>query len=48
MLDHIQAEGHKGNDEDIRTVSELMDDIRDAITDYQVSAVNQPSTTIHR
>ena len=30
--------GYVENDKDVQTVSELMDDIRDAITDYQVSS----------
>ena len=37
MLGNIGAVGYVENDEDVQTVSELMDDIRDAVTDYQVS-----------
>ena len=36
VLDHIQAVGYMGDDKDIQIVSELMDDIRDAVTDHQV------------
>ena len=39
MLDRTQAEGYTRNDEDVDIVSELTDDIRDVITDYQVSVV---------
>ena len=37
MLGHIGALGHVESDKDVQTVSELMDEIRDAVTDYQVS-----------
>ena len=30
------------NDEDVQIVSELMDDIRDTVTDYQVSSDLRP------
>ena len=33
------------NDKDVQIMSELLDDIRDAITDYQVS--NDPKNSIH-
>ena len=36
VLDRIQAAGYMGDDKDIQIVSELMDDIRDVVTDYQV------------
>lgn len=36
VLDRIQAAGYMGDDKDIQIASELMDDIRDAVTDYQV------------
>ena len=36
VLDRIQAAGYMGDDKDTQIVSELMDDIRDAVTDYQV------------
>ena len=37
VLDRVKASGYKENDEDVQIVSELMDDVRDAVTDYQVS-----------
>ena len=37
MLGRVEAAGYTENDVDIQTVSELVDDIRDAVTDYQVS-----------
>jgi len=30
--------GYVENEKDVQTISELMDDIRDVITDYQVSS----------
>lgn len=36
VLDRIEAAGRAGNAKDIQIASDLMDDIRDAITDYQV------------
>jgi len=38
VLDHIEAVEYKENDKDVQIVSELMDDVRDAVTDYQVSS----------
>ena len=38
VLDRVNAAGYKETDEDVRIVSEFMDDIRDAVTDYQVSS----------
>ena len=35
--------GYTENDEDVQIVSELMDDIRDAVVDYQVSGDLEPS-----
>ena len=37
ILGHIEAVGHTENDKDVEIVSELMDNIRDAVADYQVS-----------
>ena len=37
MLGHIEAAGYMENDKDVQIVSELIDDVRDAVTDYQVS-----------
>ena len=37
VLDHIEAVGYVENEKDVQTVSDLMDEIRDAVTDYQVS-----------
>jgi len=31
--------GYTENDEDVQTVSELMDDIRDTVIDYQVCGI---------
>ena len=39
VSDRIQDEEDVGNDEDVHIVSDLMDDIRDAVTDYQVSTI---------
>jgi len=36
ILNRVDAAGHTENDEDVQIVSELMDDIRDAVTDFQV------------
>ena len=36
VLDRIQAAGYMGDDKDIQIASELMDDMRGAVTDYQV------------
>ena len=35
-MDRVEAVGYTKNDEDIQLVSELVDDIRDAVIDYQV------------
>jgi hypothetical protein len=37
VLDRIETVGHAENKEDIQVVSELMDDIRDAVIACQVS-----------
>ena len=37
VSDRLAAVGYTGNEEDFRTVSELMDEIREAATEYQVS-----------
>ena len=37
VLDQIEAMGYVENDKDVQVVSELMDDVRDAVTRYQVS-----------
>ena len=37
-MSNIGDVGYMENDKDVQTVSELMDDIRDAVTDYQVSS----------
>ena len=42
VLGQIEAVGYVENEKDVQTVSELMDDIRDAITDYQVSSDSKP------
>jgi len=39
VLGRVEAAGYIENDEDIHVVSELMDDIRGAVTDYQVSGI---------
>ena len=38
VLDRIEAVGYVENDKDVQIVSELVDDIRDVVTDYQVSS----------
>jgi len=38
VLSHTEAVGYIENDKDVQTVSELMDEIRDAVADYQVSS----------
>ena len=43
VLDRVEAVGYTESDEDIQIVSELMDGIRDAVTDYQVSSDPSPS-----
>ena len=42
VLDRIEAAGHAGNAKDIQIASDLMDNIRDAITDYQVRGDPKP------
>ena len=37
LLGRVEAKGYVDNDKDVQIVSELVDDIRDATTDYQVS-----------
>ena len=37
MLGRVKAIDYEESDEDGQVVSELMDDIRDTVTDYQVS-----------
>ena len=37
VLGHVGAADYTGNEEDVRVVSGLMDEIRDAVMDYQVS-----------
>lgn len=39
---HIGTVGYMTNEEDVQIVSELMDDTRDAIIDYQVSGALKP------
>ena len=36
VLDRIQAADYAGDDKDVQIVSELLDDLQDAVTDYQV------------
>ena len=36
-MGRVEAVGYEENDRDAQIVSELMDNIRDAVTDYQVS-----------
>ena len=36
-MDRVETVGYTKNDEDVQIVSELVDDIRDAVIDYQVS-----------
>ena len=43
MLDRIGVVGHITSEGDIQIVSELVDDIRDAIIDYQVSGTLETS-----
>jgi len=38
VLGRVEAAGYTENDEDIHILSELMDDIRDPITNYQVGS----------
>ena len=42
VLDRVKVVGYTENNEDIQIVSELMDDIRDAVVDYQVSGDLDP------
>jgi hypothetical protein len=42
ILGRIEAADYTGNDEDVQIVSELMDDVRDAVADYQVSCDPKP------
>ena len=42
MSGRVEAAGYKENDEDAQIVSELMDDIRDAVTNYQVGGDPKP------
>ena len=37
VSDHVKSVGRAGSNEDTNTVSELMDDIRDVVTNYRVS-----------
>ena len=37
MLGRVEAADYTGSEEDVQAVSDLMDKIRDALTDYQVS-----------
>ena len=52
VSDRIQAADYAGDDKDFRIVSELMDDIRDTVTDYQVrediTPFLRPSHSGHR
>ena len=36
VSDSVEAVGYAGNDKNVRILSELADDIRDAVVDYQV------------
>ena len=42
VLSRVEAPGYTENDEDVQIVSEFMDDIRDAVIDYQVSGNPKP------
>ena len=42
MLGRVEAVGYKENDEDVQIVSELMGDIGDAVTNYQVGGDPKP------
>ena len=42
MSDRIHTEDYVENDEDVQIVSALADDIRDAVINYQVSALLRP------
>ena len=42
MSDRTGTAGHTVNEEDSRIVSELVDDIRDAVIEYQVSGNLEP------
>ena len=37
LLGRVKAADYTENDEDVQTIAELMDEIRDAVTDHQVS-----------
>ena len=41
----INAEGYKESQDDIQTVSEIAEDIRDALLDYQVCS-NKPYVVV--
>lgn len=42
VIDRVTAVGYTESDEDAKIVSELTDDIRDALIDYQVSGNPKP------
>ena len=42
MLGHVETVGYTEDDEDVLAVSGLMDNIRDAVTNYQVSDLPSP------
>ena len=47
LLGRVEAVGYTESDEDVQIVSELMDDIRDTVTDYQVSSNLKPFLQSH-
>ena len=46
VSDHIKSVGHAGSNEDTKTMAELADYIRDAITNYQVSGRDRAMSMI--
>ena len=42
VLDRIEAVGYTENSKDAQAIFELMDEIQDAVTDYQVSGCSKP------
>ena len=42
VLSRVEAAGYTRDNEEVQIVSELMDDIRDAVTDYQVCGDPNP------
>jgi len=47
LYNRINAEGYKESQDDIQAVSEIAEDIRDALLDYQVCSNNPHTTGVH-